>query len=469
VSRGKPNALQEIELDIEDLQQHMVVLDSKESSDSTKIELLSAIVTKQHKMIVSMKDSLLNITKNMLQNEFVVLNLKEIPNEDRDSLCQSVIHLLNTMGFTAEIDFELLYRRGAPRDSSDDAPRPAIVRLHRRDLVEQILRNAFKNRPGKNQPRIVPHLPEPLRQQRAKFGTIGSKKYTADKNAKIKVKDDHVLVNNVKIKDNVHAATPDDILFMDVQTRATLQYIVFTTTNPISCKGSTFQIFLYDVHNEEQCRQAHKAIASIPQIASATHLISAYTLQSGEIGWQDDGDHGLGKFLLKTMEQRGLTNTICFMTREYGGTHIGRRRFEILQQLVDDVIINKQAPADQHGNVPFRTTPPAMTLPHPSETQDWEQPRRTIQAARRNEYHSDDTGFKAATHGSQTSVDNNMDLSFSANPNTENATKDLLPLNTAATKDENKTDMPKVATATITEDTNNKAVAIVTDTIANTD
>ena len=33
----------------------------------------------------------------------------------------------------------------------------------------------------------------------AKYGTIAHQKYTADKHAKIKVRDDHVLVNNVKM------------------------------------------------------------------------------------------------------------------------------------------------------------------------------------------------------------------------------------------------------------------------------
>ena len=42
--------LEELQLDIEDIQQDMVVLDSKEESASRKIELLSAIVSKQYKM-----------------------------------------------------------------------------------------------------------------------------------------------------------------------------------------------------------------------------------------------------------------------------------------------------------------------------------------------------------------------------------------------------------------------------------
>ena len=76
-----------------------------------------------------------------------------------------------------------------------------------------------------------------------------------------------------------------------------------------------------------------------------------------------------------------------------------------------------------------------------------EQPRRTVQAARRNEYHSDDTGLKVTNSGPQTNGDNNMDFSLTQNPNTENVTKDLPPFKTAAAKDENMSDKPAAAAA----------------------
>jgi hypothetical protein len=32
--------------------------------------------------------------------------------------------------------------------------------------------------------------------------------------------------------------------------------------------------------------------------------------------------------------------SICFITREYGGHHIGKRRFEIIDELVEKVLVN---------------------------------------------------------------------------------------------------------------------------------
>jgi hypothetical protein len=197
-----------------------------------------------------------------------------------------------------------------------------------------------------------------------------------------------VVINNEKIRDDVTAATPEEVLFMDPKTSASIQYCTFITTDTITCNQSAFQMFMYDASTKDQCRTAHKAIASIPEAASATHLISAYILSTGEIGWQDDGDHGLGNFLFKTMEARGVTNAIFFMTRDYGGTHIGRRRFEITQALVNNILINREAPPDRHGNLPYRIAPPPMTLPLQSTTEQWRQQRRTTQASRRSDHTS---------------------------------------------------------------------------------
>ena len=231
----------------------------------------------------------------------------------------------------------------------------------------------------------MPHLPEELRQQRVKLGHIAHKKWEADKNSKIKMKSDHVEVNGQKITDTVQPATIKETLFMNQKTRATVQNCEFTYTDIITCKGSEFQMFKCHASNLAYCDLAQQAIATIPSIASQTHLISAYSLHTGEIGWQDDGDHGLGKFLLKTMESNGLQDAIVFMTRHYGGVHIGKRRYEIIQQLVRQVLVNVEALPDMHGNPSYLMRPPDMTLPHPSTKDLWEMPRRTVHAAKRSD------------------------------------------------------------------------------------
>ena len=72
--------------------------------------------------------------------------------------------------------------------------------------------------------------------------------------------------------------------------------------------------------------------------SAATHLISAYWLECDDsFGYYDDSDHGMGKHLLSVMQHAEMSNCICFLTRDYGGIHLGYRRFEIVTELADDI------------------------------------------------------------------------------------------------------------------------------------
>jgi hypothetical protein len=177
--RGSSYQTEGLQQDIEELQQDLVSLDFKEESTERKVELLSAIICKQSSLMSNMKDNITELTRRSLQNEFVILNKVESPaNED---LLKVVKEILNSFGVTQDIDFEDMYRRGPPRNSPDDSPRPIIVRLHRRDIVNKILTIAIKRNPkNRSNPKIVPHLPEQLRQARAKLGLIAHQKYIKD-------------------------------------------------------------------------------------------------------------------------------------------------------------------------------------------------------------------------------------------------------------------------------------------------
>jgi hypothetical protein len=141
------------------------------------------------------------------------------------------------MEFTEDVDVELVYRRGPPRTNPSDTPRPVIVRLHRHDVADRILKQTRSRKYDKNNPRVVPHLPEQLRQNRIKLGMIAHQRYVADNTAKIKVKSDHVEVNGQKLSDTVKPPTTGEILFLDNDTKASIQYSAFTCTDVITCKN----------------------------------------------------------------------------------------------------------------------------------------------------------------------------------------------------------------------------------------
>jgi len=77
--------------------------------------------------------------------------------------------------------------------------------------------------------------------------------------------------------------------------------------------GSTFKGFAAAVNCPEDVTTALHHVMRLPSVATATHLIYAYRIDSGSSGitenFNSDGDHGTGWELLKHMRSSGDTNT----------------------------------------------------------------------------------------------------------------------------------------------------------------
>ena len=129
----------------------------------------------------------------------------------------------------------------------------------------------------------------------------------------------------------------------------------------------------------------------------ASHNIAAYILPGGEKGYCDDGDYGLGRCILNTMKDLNVRGRVVFITRRYGGTKLGFRRFTIVQNLTKSVCQNEDLRSlvtyigsgekvihSHHGPPqtadplpnpvqPF-PTPANLATSHPHQPRDIEQP-----------------------------------------------------------------------------------------------
>jgi hypothetical protein len=68
------------------------------------------------------------------------------------------------------------------------------------------------------------------------------------------------------------------------------------------------------------------------------HLISAFFTEDNEFDYFDDGDHGLGRHVFEILQQKGLKGVIIFLARDYGGTHLGKDRFTIINRVVHQAL-----------------------------------------------------------------------------------------------------------------------------------
>ena len=90
------------------------------------------------------------------------------------------------------------------------------------------------------------------------------------------------------------------------------------------------------VKTEEELISAKNQLILLPDAPSVTHIMYAYKLQD-KIGYDEDGEYGAHKHLLKALRQHD--NTLVAVLR-WSGPHMGPKRFDKIEELAGYAIDN---------------------------------------------------------------------------------------------------------------------------------
>ena len=191
---------------------------------------------------------------------------------------------------------------------------------------------------------ISPQLPEPLHTERiereSRYRSI--KRLNAllsenkkDKQVDVRIKNKVLYVNKVLEKTYIYLPTVQDIFNLDNHTMEKINNIQLTHTDPMSDKGSVFRAHAFKVNNSESIKLAYKKLKLM--YPESNHIMLAYAIKK-YMGHQDDGEFGAGKRIQQILLSRGHNNTAVFVTREYGGFHLGKRRFLHIEAVTHDVL-----------------------------------------------------------------------------------------------------------------------------------
>ncbi|XP_065943272.1 uncharacterized protein [Magallana gigas] len=100
--------------------------------------------------------------------------------------------------------------------------------------------------------------------------------------------------------------------------------------NHMEDNGNRFASHATTVDSFKKVRKSLVEIMRIPTISSASHNMIAYRFVSKDgiqhEGSDDDGEHGAGRALLRTMCDNGTQNALVVVSRWFG-SKIGARRF----------------------------------------------------------------------------------------------------------------------------------------------
>ena len=130
---------------------------------------------------------------------------------------------------------------------------------------------------------------------------------------------------------------------MTAQERAGAAHNVGFTQATATEGGSRFTVRGAKVDTIEDCRKLYRHLMLDPTNMAANHNTAVYRLYSPigartSDGYNDDGEFGMGRTVRDYLQQLDARNVIIFVTRIYGGVHIGPKRFTIVKDLVKQVI-----------------------------------------------------------------------------------------------------------------------------------
>ncbi len=130
---------------------------------------------------------------------------------------------------------------------------------------------------------------------------------------------------------------------MNLAEREEAEAVTFTHTETVMEKGSSFIARAVKTGSINDVRAMYESLLTNPINLSATHNIAGYRLQPPNSttvtdGFNDDDDFGMGRVVRDEMQKQGDMNMVIFITRQYGGIHLGNRRFEIIKDLVKKVL-----------------------------------------------------------------------------------------------------------------------------------
>ena len=84
-----------------------------------------------------------------------------------------------------------------------------------------------------------------------------------------------------------------------------------------------------------QVRNAYKHIKQISP--DSDHIMMAYSARQYS-GHHDDGKHGTSRRLTAILADRNSVNVTVFVTRTFGGLHIGPKRFMLIERAAKEAL-----------------------------------------------------------------------------------------------------------------------------------
>ena len=307
------------------------------------LDLMKSIVINQDETISAMNHTIVDLEARSMRNNVLMHGIRETHNENVTSIVHKV---MTQLGLKQIPEIERAHRLGMSRQRLDQSSRIIVVKFLRYTDAVQVI-DAGRNLPrGVGLLRITPQLPTEWVEKRRELGRKADKARESDKNATIKISKDKLYINNELQKDDVPTPTTRELFesIGDDYHRSDNTGV----SDQVFERGSSFQAVSVPACSMNDVRTAYKLLSADPQRAMSTHNICIYGLpvkskkkHSMQYGYNDNGEFGAGRAMIReltkpefVLPKSAVSGFVSVITRSYGGTHLGPRRFEIMKDVM---------------------------------------------------------------------------------------------------------------------------------------
>ena len=307
----------------------------------TRIKLLEGRQARSDKVIEDLREELLQTQSRQMKDNLMFYNIPEVPGETRTETKDILIAFLKEEmkignDEMKRIQMDKVQRNGQPRTAG--RPRSITARFIPHDgkfIVLEHIKNLSKWK-GYG---VSEQLPRELSERKKKL----IPKYKEAKAAKRKTQ----WVNDKLIIDKkVTEVRKDRPMDINVNVEEVASQLRKTTCPPKSYDGSTFQGHKVALTGHDDIVPALHCIYADSRVGRADHNIYAYRItgQNGQIRehFEDDGEWGSGRILLKELQSRQSVNTLLCVTRWCGSRLLGPARFKYIGEAASQVLAERR-------------------------------------------------------------------------------------------------------------------------------
>ncbi len=312
------DVVEEIEHDNEELQQ--------------KCRLLEGRLTRAEREIELLKEEMLIQEARTMRDNLTFFNIPEPNNES----CEKTLRQFLTQEMKisdsdmAKIRFDRVHRTG---QKSSNYHRVIVAKFNPYE-GRQIVLNHIKNLHKPKKFGINEQLPREMAERKKQLLPAYKAAKQANKNAKWSL--DKLVVEGkvTEIKKDAIKDINTDTTGKAIDLRKLIHH-----SPAQQHKGSTFQGHSLNIKSQDDIVPALHSLYADSRVARATHNIYAYVIKTGHgyfEHYEDDGEWGAGAKLLKVLKDNQIHDKLVCVTRWYGGTHMGRARFDHIVNAAKD-------------------------------------------------------------------------------------------------------------------------------------